>query len=486
MFYGRMSIALVFLVGLLPSARGQVPLQRDDAANFPSRHAWNLFLNVNHPAKIVSEGRGLPDPSKPIGEPGTTVVWETWRLSEKEVFLDGGAKPPAWDDTSLPGSPTSGKVPELPKAIIVAFSSVINGGMASVHSSLRPMFDPDEGIFQGIGGFGESRMNRATYEFIVNNGLYSRQGQQRYAAAYLRGEKPLLSFPLDSVEVKGAWIELTSSQLAAGDDRRFYLAEWNGKKYGLTSLHIITKDLPNWFWCTFHHRTAPATGAETPDMHGMPDVLRGTVWENYKLGGTQIDFVDSIGRPTLLSDPYIEKGFEQSSCITCHARASVGPDDSQSGLGSRPDIGVPDPQWFLDGDKEKIMQTDFLFSLPFRAKSEATVATTASASTTHIVTIKDFEFEPRSLEVKVGDSIVWRNDGKMRHTATRDDAPAFNTGILQSGTSSAPIRVVGPAGEYEYLCSPHPFMKGVLRVTATTTPVVSPTRTKASHKTPVD
>src|SRR5688572_13887170 len=99
--------------------QAQVTPSREDAMNFPSKHAWNLFQLVNHPAKDVSQGRGIPDLDKPIGEPGTTVVWETWRLSEKEVFLEGGAKPPDWDDTSLPGSPTSGKVPELPKPVVL-------------------------------------------------------------------------------------------------------------------------------------------------------------------------------------------------------------------------------------------------------------------------------------------------------------------------------------------------------------------------------
>src|SRR4051812_1663612 len=100
----RIAIVGFVFVALTQSSWAQVPLNREDAMNFPSRHAWNLFMNVNHPAKDMKEGRGLPDLSKPIGAPGTTTVWETWRQATPEVFLENGAKPPAWD-TLTPGRP---------------------------------------------------------------------------------------------------------------------------------------------------------------------------------------------------------------------------------------------------------------------------------------------------------------------------------------------------------------------------------------------
>jgi hypothetical protein len=89
--------------------------------NFPSRHAWNLFLLVNHPAKDPKLGRGLPDLSKSIGTSGTTSVWETWRLTGTEVCLKDGAEPPQdFNDNSLAGNPVTGKVPEPPKHVLLA------------------------------------------------------------------------------------------------------------------------------------------------------------------------------------------------------------------------------------------------------------------------------------------------------------------------------------------------------------------------------
>ncbi len=352
-------VTLLLLVA--PSlAMAQVTPNREDAMNFPSKHAWNLFLLVNHPAKDPKLGRGQPDLSKSIGTPGTTSVWETWRLTGTEVCLKDGDEPPQdFNDNSLAGSPVTGKVPEPPKHVLLAKLAAAGSPFVNQRMVLQPLFDFDGGVFRGEGAFGESRMNKATYDFVWTNKIYSLKGLRAFAA-----KKAPLSFPVDSMEVKAAWIELTPELLQGGAEKRYYTADYDGKKYGLSSLHIITKDVPNWFWCTFHHKESPNTGVETPDTFGQPSQLKGTVWENYKLGGTQTEFVTTIGQPTLLSDPYIEKGFEKSSCISCHARASI--DDTGRGLSSKAVVGAPNPADFTK-DGKPIFQTDFLFSLPFRA-----------------------------------------------------------------------------------------------------------------------
>lgn len=373
---------IIFVMGVSSLCLAQGRFNREDAFNSPSAHAWNLFLIVNHPAKDPKTGRGLPDMTKKIGEPGTTVVWETWRLSETEVFLEKGARPPEWDDLTLPGGPVSGKVPEPSKAeFLMALkrnpkARTSQAATAIIKSMPKPFFEPNEGVFQGDGGFGESRMNRATYDFIRSNGLYSLEGQQRYAVEFVSGRKPAISFPVESMEVKAAWIEFTPEDLLSGKDKRFYIADYKGKRYGLAALHIITKDIPNWFWTTFHHKEAPIPdvqfghGIGNGDAVGQPLVLKGTVWENYELGGTQTEYVDSIGQPTLLSDALIEKGFVRSSCISCHARATFSASSAVPALGSRPVTGIPNFSDYLKSGKPALLQADFLFSLPFRAKSE--------------------------------------------------------------------------------------------------------------------
>ena len=164
-------------------------------------------------------------------------------------------------------------------------------------------------------------MNRSTYEFIKDNCLWSYDGLLRYEAAAFAGQKPSIKFPVDSIEVKAAWIKLTDEN----DRDRYYVAQHEGKYYGLTSFHILTKDVPKWFWATFHHKDAPDNEFELDDTYGPPPQVAGTVWENYVLGGTQVDFVDEIGKAVILSDYHIEFGFQRSSCITCHSQASSKP-----------------------------------------------------------------------------------------------------------------------------------------------------------------
>jgi plastocyanin len=97
---------------------------------------------------------------------------------------------------------------------------------------------------------------------------------------------------------------------------------------------------------------------------------------------------------------------------------------------------------------------------PVRAAPPSTVRAAAASSTG--VTIKDFEFAPKSITVSVGDTVVWTNNGPAVHTATADDG-TFDTGNLAKGSTGS-YRFT-KAGKYSYHCSPHPFMKASVTVT---------------------
>jgi hypothetical protein len=63
----------------------------------------------------------------------------------------------------------------------------------------------------------------------------------------------------------------------------------------------------------------------SPPDKGYPPEVEGTVWQYYRLRGTQVDFVTSVGRPTILGNTQIEGSFQEtSSCIACRARATIG------------------------------------------------------------------------------------------------------------------------------------------------------------------
>jgi len=70
------------------------------------------------------------------------------------------------------------------------------------------------------------------------------------------------------------------------------------------------------------------------------------------------------------------------------------------------------------------------------------------------VTIVDFAFQPSSINVQIGDTVVWTNTGSFTHTVTSDggagplDSPNLANGITYSFTFIAD-------GTYNYHCTFH-------------------------------
>jgi plastocyanin len=91
----------------------------------------------------------------------------------------------------------------------------------------------------------------------------------------------------------------------------------------------------------------------------------------------------------------------------------------------------------------------------------ADAAREAPAHRTETVRIRGFEYVPRIVTIRVGDSVKWINEDAVVHTATRIDDPAFDTDDLEKGESNV-VKFTKTSGQegFEYFCKPHPFMKG--------------------------
>jgi plastocyanin len=87
----------------------------------------------------------------------------------------------------------------------------------------------------------------------------------------------------------------------------------------------------------------------------------------------------------------------------------------------------------------------------------------AQTAATKNVTISDFEFTPATITVNAGDTVEWTNDGPTGHSATANDK-SFDTGILSKGESGS--QTFDTEGSFSYICTPHPFMKGTVKVVA--------------------
>jgi hypothetical protein len=378
------------------SSASAEPQDSGMAITSPDEYAWRLFVALNWPALA---GKRASDPSKRLGDAGRTV-WESWMLvsggpRKSQVYRLNGASPAAWD-ASLD------QYCDATARDTIALQNALRQG-----TEIHILFEPGA----ATPGVDEVRMNEETLKFVTDNSLYNIDGQEEL----VNKSATSISFKLKSKEVKAQWREIDRADAA-----RYHACEFQGKLYGLTALHILTKDLPNWFWTTFEHidnkkpenlakrgygpwllaskdkfacTTAPYDCEDFPKEIG----LEGTKWQNYRLRGTQVDFVDSFGKATLLANSQVETDFQPtSSCMSCHARASIGRRQLSATGANRLNIvmdrfpptgnpvvtlmpvGVPNPSDYADisggtGPQKPIVnytQLDFIWSL-FRAQRKS-------------------------------------------------------------------------------------------------------------------
>jgi plastocyanin len=83
-----------------------------------------------------------------------------------------------------------------------------------------------------------------------------------------------------------------------------------------------------------------------------------------------------------------------------------------------------------------------------------------SGAATQTVTIEGMKFQPASVTVKRGDTVVWQNKDVVPHTATA--AGNFDSKNLDGGQSWT--WTAGAKGRYDYICNYHPGMRGTVVV----------------------
>jgi len=90
----------------------------------------------------------------------------------------------------------------------------------------------------------------------------------------------------------------------------------------------------------------------------------------------------------------------------------------------------------------------------------AAAAPSPGATKTHTVVIEAVKYTPESITVKHGDTVVWINKDPFPHTVTTKGV--FDSHVILPGRSwkYTPRK----SGEYDYVCTLHPTMKGTLKV----------------------
>jgi hypothetical protein len=406
----RMAVVLVALAARPASALDwrnpwAQPQDAATAGNDSDEYAWRLFVALNWPAAAA----GTADPAARFGAERPTV-WESWR-NAAEVYRAGGADPGAWESGSR-ASAAAVRFETLALEELPPVRHIVAGAMV-------PLVDP----IAAARRLTEIRMNRLTFDYIRDHGLYSVEGQL-HAVAGGRA----VSFPFGAREVKAKWRPIGEHDRARYHTTEVTLADGTRRLYGLTALHIASKDLPSWFWATFEHLDNPrlpdnegwqrpsrdrfACRDAPPDCNRAPEAIgvEGTVWRYYRLRGTMTGFVDDAGAPQLLANSELESGMQPTaSCITCHSRASIGliagaparlpvfASDADSGSDVRRRTGftgLPQAAWFgsrAGGEASQPMfrRLDFVWSLSLaksrtgrssRPGSDPTPATTVAST----------------------------------------------------------------------------------------------------------
>ncbi|HEY4074487.1 MAG TPA: cupredoxin family copper-binding protein [Herbaspirillum sp.] len=80
----------------------------------------------------------------------------------------------------------------------------------------------------------------------------------------------------------------------------------------------------------------------------------------------------------------------------------------------------------------------------------------------HQVIIEAMTFKPDVVQAKVGDTIVWTNKDPFPHTATNDKNGLHSPDIAPGASWKFKAKT---EGEFSYICTAHPTMKGKIHVT---------------------
>lgn len=241
-----------------PVLSHELPHEVDLALKMPEQmdfdvFSWKSFVALNWPAKAD----GTPNTAVKIGQDTQAKrVWEHY-MDPIDVFLADGSKP-AWN---------------APQPIGKGLSMLKGDGkvkLANLDALHFPVVDQDKNfIVFGI------RLNKEEFDYIVNNGLYNKQGQ----SSPTPGAEKYIKFPsgvkggiVGAVEIKTAW-RLFPSESKPDPDvlKRYFITEagitvpiensGTGKELritatlGLVGFHIAhkTTGFPQWVWSTFEH-----------------------------------------------------------------------------------------------------------------------------------------------------------------------------------------------------------------------------------------
>ncbi len=203
--------------------------------------------------------------------------------------------------------------------------------------------------------------NRVQYDYIVDNGIYTKAG----LASFFASDKTV-TMPKASISVKSNWVPVANmlqwvSELKTADDvrRNYYVYSTGGVEYALVAMHLASAWNPEWVWATFEHELNPGR-CDTTGCYDRFGARKKVVAPNFKVANTQygkclksdaalrafanagiaevfrnyclkssmVSPVSASGRPIVMANSVTERITANveltSSCMGCHAYAAFG------------------------------------------------------------------------------------------------------------------------------------------------------------------
>jgi hypothetical protein len=187
-----------------------------------------------------------------VGDPGPTV-FETYKTLA-ELFHDDGTAPVAFDRYDTPDKNACKATTGFGDMVLATKSGIDDIGQAGVGELIGPLV-AQNGRYVRL----QTLYNQIAYDYIVSHRYYLRANLPPVPTP--RPDLPVIQFPMGSVVIKAAWLDMTG--FTDAQKARFYMREATLKdpndgtcskvRVGLVGMHIMVKtpSRPQWIWSSF-------------------------------------------------------------------------------------------------------------------------------------------------------------------------------------------------------------------------------------------
>jgi amicyanin len=79
-----------------------------------------------------------------------------------------------------------------------------------------------------------------------------------------------------------------------------------------------------------------------------------------------------------------------------------------------------------------------------------------------IVIIENYAYSPKEITILAGEKVVWKNKDSIKHNVFSDAGKELSSELLSLDETYS--HTFNQTGEYDYHCTPHPFMTGKIIV----------------------